>query len=183
MSEAWAETVGTALVRSNTDETRQPSCSQRHSPSTKPSATQKAIIAELGLRYPPPRDADPDLHAGRIRLLASDCADIPPEILRPACQAAARENTFLPSAAEIRRHAKGVADQRSGVGSEGWLQSKIRERNLQSIADGSPIRCIVIGDRLETFRVGVPGERRRCDGRGGVIVPYWSRRLGDWVYP
>jgi hypothetical protein len=141
------------------------------------------IISALALRFPP-SGGDVDAHRARINALASDCADIEPNVLQEACKLATQQMRFLPTTAELRQFAKQVRDAQSGVGSEDWLQQRLRVFNLANMAEGSNVRAVVgKGDNIEMLRVGIPGERRRCDGKGGVVTPYWSEAKGDWIYP
>lgn len=141
------------------------------------------IIAELALRYPQ-SGADTETHRARINALATDCADIAPAILQEACKRAAQELRFLPTAAELRQYAKQVRDTQEGIGQEGWLEQRLRQFNLIAIQEGSKVRAAVTkGDHVEMFRIGAHGERRRCDGRGGIVTPFWSESKREWVYP
>lgn len=141
------------------------------------------IIAELALRFPQ-SGGDTESHRARINALATDCADIDTAVLQEACRVAAQEMRFLPTAAELRHYAKQVRDSQEGVGHGGWLEHRLRLFNQACIAQGSNVRAMVgKGDNIEMLRVGIPGERRRCDGKGGVVTPYWSEAKRDWIYP
>jgi hypothetical protein len=61
----------------------------------------EAVIMELALRYPCPRDDDPDRYAQRLSLLARDCSSLNPGLLRKACDLVATRSRYLPTAAEL----------------------------------------------------------------------------------
>jgi len=141
-------------------------------------------VARLAIRFPS-NSADAQRQE-RLNLLANDLADIGADVIDGACEAAAREAQFLPSAAEIRRHAKRLADQRAGIGAGGtWAEERCRQNNIDNRAKGSDVRSLVHPETgiWEFFRVCAPGEKRRDDGRGGIIVPWFSKRDRDWVDP
>lgn len=140
----------------------------------------KATIADLSRRYPLPSNTSPEQHRDRLELLIEDCMDMDPRLLRAACQRAARECRFLPSAAELHGFAKDAA---SAPVDEDWGQQRARQFNLDNIAGGSPVRAVVREGNWELFRPGSPGEKRRCDGQGGIVVPWYSKGKQAWIYP
>src|SRR3546814_899224 len=159
------------LVSQFTSETSPQNSSPKPMNNSKPTPIQLGIIGDLGRRFPAPNGVDPETHKSRLRFLAEDCADISPDVLKAACAAAVRESSFLPSAAELRRHAKEAADVPVD---EDWGQRRARQFNLDNINSGSPVRAQVKSGNCEFFRPGSPGEKRRCDGQGGVIAPWFS---------
>src|SRR3546814_4494536 len=62
-------------------------------------------------------------------------------------------------------------------------QRRARQFNLDNINSGSPVRAQVKSGNWDFFRPGSPGEKRRCDGQGGVIAPWFSEAKKQWIYP
>ncbi len=77
-----------------------------------------------------------------------------------------------------------VDDQRSRS-SETWAEQRCRQNNIENRAKGSSVRSLVHPDTgaWEFLRVGSPGEHRKDDGQGGIIVPFFSKQARDWVNP
>lgn len=115
MSDTWAEVTGRVLERR--DEIPPGTCSGTPwemdlPPRPKATRAHRQAIAELGLRFRPSSIEDLDAHAARLELLALDCADLAPGLLRMACDAVARDARFLPSASEIRSAATALVEER-----------------------------------------------------------------------
>lgn len=179
MSETW-EDIGPVVNQSLI-----PSRNLRPKPTISQGAgLSLGIINNLARRFPVPGGVSIEVHKDRIRALAEDCADIDPVVLKAAADQAARECTFLPSAAELRHFAKEETDRRNGVRSGTWLEDRMRRFNLEMIARGDKTRGIATkSGHVELFKVGSPGEKRRCDGRGGVVVPWFKDSTKQWIYP
>jgi len=80
-----------------------------------PTAAHKACIAELLLRFPCPRDVDPDSYQARATLLAKDCAALAPGLLRKACDRVAQTARGLPYASEILTAAATIVAERQAA--------------------------------------------------------------------
>ncbi|MDR2880500.1 MAG: hypothetical protein LBV29_01170 [Azoarcus sp.] len=85
------------------------------------------VISELGVRYEPLGQADLQAHAGRVALLAQDCADLNPLKLRHAAMRWAQHKPFLPKACELRAIVEDME-------SEEWKAGNTAE-NLQIVCD------------------------------------------------
>lgn len=74
---------------------------ERDAPRSRPSATHKRLIGELGLRYRPSAQADLESHAAGLALLATDLADIPVHLLDLAVRDWVRKSQFMPKASDL----------------------------------------------------------------------------------
>lgn len=81
----------------------------------KPTAAHRACIAELVLRFPCPRDVEPDSYGARASLLARDTAALQPGLLRKACDRAAQSARGLPYASEILEAARAIVEERQAA--------------------------------------------------------------------
>jgi hypothetical protein len=84
-------------------QTRHLTCSEPLKPNLpqKIPARIKEIIATIGLRYRPSESSDLEAHAGKLALLAVDCADLPPHILEAAGKKWASTSPWLPKASDL----------------------------------------------------------------------------------
>lgn len=149
--------------------------SQASPPKSVPRETLK-IISELGLRYEPSgQAADLQSHAARVALLAQDCADLNPSMLRSAATRWARAKPFLPKASELHAIIEDMAsakwrDEQTGES----LRASCDERNawakrigldwwwrvITIDRGGEPVRAT---EKLEGLRA--VEERNRAEGR------------------
>lgn len=126
--------VQPAFHRPPTIVERGPALSSTYSPASQPKSVPREtlkIISELGLRYEPSgQSADLQSHAARVALLAKDCADLNPDMLRVAATRWARAKPFLPKASELHAIIEDMASAqwRDEQSSEA-LQHSCDERN------------------------------------------------------
>jgi hypothetical protein len=92
-----------------------------------PAKTER-LIGELGLRYRPSAQADLEEHAAALALLASDVADIPPDLLERAIRKHAASSVYMPKAAELISIARSFIVQNHG---SGGLVDMAARRNAQ----------------------------------------------------
>jgi hypothetical protein len=93
-----------------------------------PAKTER-LIGELGLRYRPSAQADLEEHAAALALLASDVADIPPDLLDRAIRKHATASVYMPKAAELIAIAKSFVAPQHGEG--GKPVDMATRRNVQ----------------------------------------------------
>lgn len=151
----------------------------------KPTRSHHACIAELVLRFPCPRDLDPDAYEARAKLLARDCAHIAPALLRKACDRAAQSARGLPYASEILQHAAAIVEERqraepapacSSWGDRPFPRGEfapqsiehrrwIAEVNLYQAHHNAPSRLVLPDDATQSVMVMlVDGYRCNSDG-------------------
>jgi hypothetical protein len=204
----WAELTGRALASSAV--TLPSRASSDYTPSlrpgeeAKPSKAIEAVVYEFGIRWPCPRDVDPDRYDMRLRDLMRLCAGFAPGLLRKAGDRVAvvpgRPFT-LPSAGELHEAADAIMSDRAamqnaaqrredpqaprpmtGGGTPDGKASAARRYNIDNAAKGSPFRWT---DGMDAFRIGDPGERRATREDGSVIEPWfgddkhWRTPKGD----
>lgn len=92
-----------------------------------PAKTER-LIGELGLRYRPSAQADLEEHAAALALLASDVADIPPDLLERAIRKHAATSVYMPKAAELIAIAKSFV---ASTGKGGKQVDMATRRNVQ----------------------------------------------------
>lgn len=161
-------------------------CSENSETILKPTRGHKAAIAELVLRFPCPRDTDPDSYRARVEYLEKDVAHIAVPLLRAACDRAAQSARGLPYASEILACATAVVEDRQraveadarqrGAPIQHGPKSQDEERvelsrqyNRDNAAIGQPIRWT---KDMEMFRIGDPGEKRWTRDDGSVTGPW-----------
>ena len=152
-----------------------------------PSKATKAAVYEFGIRWPCPRDVDPDRYEARLKLLARDCAELAPGLLRKAGDKVARipgRFNVLPSASEIHqaaneliaeRAARQNAEQREAFNATGGVQigdkaAAYHRANAACLAKGMKVMQT---DDGELFKLGDKGERRGIRPDGSAIVPFF----------
>lgn len=157
----------------------------------KPSKAIEAVVYEFGIRWPCPRDVDPDRYDMRLRDLMRLCAGMAPGLLRKAGDriAVIKGRIFtLPSASELHEAADSILQERAAMQMaqaefENPVQHsyatpydetdpnlptiarRARSYNLDNMRKGSPLRWT---DGMELFSLEAPGEKRRCQGDGTV---------------
>lgn len=158
----------------------------------KPTAAHKACIAELLLRFPCPRDVDPDSYQARASLLAKDCAALQPALLRKACDRVAQTAKGLPYASEILSAAREIVAERQASqtapsgGSEPWgnrgfptrsfapgsaeHRQWIADVNRYQRANDKPSR-LVLDEGSQQSRVVLLADGWTCNGDGTVTAP------------
>src|SRR3546814_6518957 len=94
---------------------------------------------------------------------------------------ATRTDTLFPDTTLFRSELRALAKDATASVDEDWRQRRARQFNLDNIASGSPVRAPVKSGNWEFFRPGSPAEKRRCDGRGGVIAPWFSEAKKHWI--
>ena len=171
----------------NTAETRPPSSSDERLPMTATTAHRR-VIAELGLRFPCPRDTDPDEYGARLDFLAHDTAHLATGLLRKACDRAAQSARGLPYASEIIACATAIIEERQrvdgvinvGAGVVGASAEAYRRSNRANSDSGNPVRWT---DEGEAFRIGAPGEKRCTRADGSVCAPWFGDQTQTWLPP
>lgn len=186
MNQALAAHRNTSSRR-NTVETRPPNSSEEPL-EMKATMAHRRVIAELGLRFPCPRDTDPDEYGARLDFLAHDTAHLATGLLRKACDRAAQSARGLPYASEIiacataiieeRQRVEGVIDVRAG-GVDARAEN-YRRSNRDNADKGSPVRWT---DEGEAFRIGAPGEKRCTRADGSVCAPWFGDQTQTWLPP
>lgn len=170
--------------------------SSRSEPSElRPTPTHKRIISSLSIRYPCPRDTDPDEYRARIDMLAYDTASLETSVLRKACDLLAQRSRFLPLAAEIFDAAKGVIEDRQRAAKQQEAEAEgrdpdagfdvaawARQQNLTAESKGMRTRLIVVGGRTQMvdylipeYEIGADGLKRMAGWRRNPEV----RQLAD----
>jgi hypothetical protein len=155
---------------------------------TKPSKSIEAVVYEFGIRWPCPRDIDPDRYDARLRDLMRLCAAMAPGLLRKAGDRIAVQpgRLFaLPSASELHEAADAIMADRAAKQEmanrvdqpqarsapetrEGLLAYRAREYNLDNMGKGSPLRWT---GGMELFSLDAPGEKRISFADGSVGWP------------
>lgn len=115
----------------------------RDSQRSKPSATHKRLIGELGLRYRPSAQADLEDHATALALLTMDVADIPAHLLELAIRDWVRESHFMPKASDL------IALAKAHLGGP----------KKESKADLTAMNQKLLRDNIEAFNAGVRWHR------------------------
>ena len=151
---------------------------------TKPSRATEAVVYEFGVRWPCPRDIDPDRYDARLRDLMRLCAGMAPGLLRKAGDRVAVQpgRAFtLPSASELHEAADAImADRaakqkaaeveadpaRARAVAAGGREEAYRQINRDYAAKGSNFRMTMDGS---LFRIGDPGEKRTTNYNGEVV--------------
>jgi hypothetical protein len=153
----------------------------------RPKATRghRQAIAELGLRFRPAATEEHEAHAFRLELLAVDCADLAPGLLRMACDVVAREARFLPSAAELRAAAQRIVEERQRVRDAAAYQATGQPMPVAGDKAAAYARAnrmardkgwrVMQAPDGELFKLGDFGERRGIRGDGSAIVPFFRR--------
>lgn len=147
----------------------------------KPTRGHKAAITELCLRFPCPRDTDPDAYRARVEYLEKDTAHLAVPLLRAACDRAAQSARGLPYASEIINCAAVVVEERQRAKDrttptqQGFVSSDekraelSRQYNRENMSSGNPVRWT---EKMEAFRPDAPGETRWTREDGSIA--------GDW---
>lgn len=169
-----------------------PTLSDSGLPSREPTAAHRACIAELVLRFPCPRDTDPDDYAARAELLARDCAGLQSGLLRKACDRAALSAKGLPFASEILAAATAIVEERQAAQARDHQpeqrmasdrERRMREANLRLMEQGRPFRYHGDWQAVSILKPSPAVHADAiCNGDGTVtLAEYdWSRR--DWAY-
>src|SRR5687767_1904962 len=111
-----------------------------------PSAKTQRLIGELGLRYPPASQADLEQHAATLALLASDVADVNPDLLERAIEDHVRNSVYMPKAAELIAGAKQFEKSRGKPD----LHAIAAKHNSRLLGEGRrDIQWVVVGDELK----------------------------------
>lgn len=157
----------------------------------KPSKAVEACILELALRFPCPRDTDPDRYAARLNLLTRDCAGLNPALLRKACDRAVQTAKGLPYASEILAAAREIVEERqqaqaaqareTGQPAESDRDRAMRAHNLKLQAEGRPFRY---HGNWQAVSVVKPSPAVHadaiCNGDGTASLAQFEQ--GEWVY-
>lgn len=199
-SEAWRETVGRTARQAHivdpSDVNSLPTLNDNGLPSREATASHRACIAELLLRFPCPRDTDPEDYAARAELLAQDCASLQSGLLRKACDRAAQSARGLPYAAEILAAAKAIVEERQAAQAATASPESPVDRQAQSLADrnrhldaagfrfadGDMHRWALVNGKPELVRCSGKGARARYNGFGQVQLAHWSDRYREWIF-
>lgn len=165
-------------------------------PQRNPTAGHRAVIAELLLRFPCPRDVDPDDYKARAELLARDTAALQPGLLRKAADRVAQSARGLPFASELLEAARLIVEERqraqqpadAAPSPETELADMLaaRNRDLDRLGvrgfDGELWRWVVQNGRADQVRVSGKGARARCDEGGRVQLATWCPKTREWVF-
>lgn len=157
----------------------------------KPSKAVEACILELALRFPCPRDTDPDRYAARLNLLTRDCAGLNPALLRKACDRAAQTAKGLPYASEIlaaaaeivaeRQQAQAAQAREAGQPCESDRERAMRAHNLKLQADGRPFRYHGNWQAVSILKPSPAVHADAiCNADGTVSLAEFE--AGQWVY-
>ena len=156
-----------------------------------PSKPMLAVVHEFAIRWPCPKDTDPDFYSARLKMLARDCGEMSPGLLRKAGDYVARipgRFNTMPSASELYqaaeqviadRAAKQVAEQRQHAAEQGRPMPQPGDKSAAYAA--ANLRALKAGMRGmqtasgELFRLGEPGERRGVRRDGSAIEPFFRR--------
>lgn len=164
-------------------------------PSRTPTAAHRACIAELLLRFPCPRDTDPDDYQARAELLAKDCAALRPGLFRKACERVVLTARGLPYAAEILEAARQIvaehdaaqAAEARGRGerpAQAGLVQTLLERNRLLAERNGPHRWVIRDGRATDVTVrhwdGSADKVWRCLGNGRVGRRVWDDATRTW---
>ena len=163
------------------------------------------------LRFPCPKDVDPADYRRRADLLARDCADLAPGLLRKACDLTARRSRFMPYAAEIRDAAREIVEERQQIreradaeanperATDHRLHEWARQQNLVAETKGFKTRIAIVGGKTEIVDYLVPvlgpndcGGSKVVDWQqnpevrmlpdGTVQQAFWSDRRKEWIF-
>ena len=125
-----------------------------------PDAETVKVIAELGLRYRPSSATDLEAHAAMIALLTKDVAHVPVRYLRMAADKWARENKWMPKAAELIELARSLRPKPSPAESP---ESEAARRNATLAPDSRMHWVVEHGDvRLVPRSYRPPREDELC---------------------
>lgn len=165
-------------------------------PSRAPTAAHKACIAELLLRFPCPRDTDPDDYQARAELLTKDVAALQPGLLRKACDRVALSTRGLPYAAEILEAARQIVAERQAAQAaesrangertavNGGLVQTLLERNRLLAERNAGHRWVIRDGKATDVTVrqwgGEPDKVWRCLGNGRVGRRVWDDATRTW---
>lgn len=163
MATAWDETTGRAVAVGSTAAAQRWTCSETPSETMedlppRPKATRghRQAVAEIGLRFQPSNAQDLEAHRMRLELLAIDCSEITPTLLRQAGDRVAQYSQFLPKASEILAAAREIVEDRQRVQ---------RNSGFATNADGE-----IMGSRADV-EIGDPGDNvERCKDRNRQLM-------------
>ncbi len=157
-------------------------CSENSETELKPTRGHKAAIAELVLRFPCPRDTDPDSYRARVEYLEKDVAHLAVPLLRAACDRAAQSARGLPYASEIINQATAIVEERQRVMERASNpvggQTSAPDAKTAAYYAGN-VAAMQRGSRFmqtkdgEMFELGSFGERRGVRNDGSVIEPWF----------
>ena len=158
----------------------------------KPTRAVEAVIYSWGIRWPCPRDTNPDTHDMRLRMLMHDCASIAPADLKRVGDRLATRLKWLPSAAEVHAEYEALLadrarqEQPSPATAEPWgdrafpqgtFSPGSREHhewianvNRYQRANDKPSR-LVLDDGSQQSRVVLLSDGWTCNGDGTVNPP------------
>jgi hypothetical protein len=190
MSKAFSDIVGKMnLIEHDIQPLDCSTTAREDSLPPRPRATRahRQAITELGLRFQPSNSTDLEAYHVRLELLASDCSQIPPTLLRDACDRAALLAKGLPYVSEILACAKLIVEERHHAAtSDAQLQKSRSSRreeayaasNRDAVAKGEFGR--ITADR-QYFKMDDPWERRGCRSDGTVIEPRFDEVARSWI--
>ena len=164
-------------------------------PRQKATRGHRQAVAEIGLRFQPSNAADLEAHRMRLELLAIDCSEITPTLLRHAGDRVAQYSQFLPKASEILAAAREIVEERqrvqrnSGIAtnSDGEIiehradveighpcenVERCKERNRQLMRDGANYRVFPVG----RFNMG----KVQVDDDGAIAPTHICNRDGTF---
>lgn len=177
-----------ALASLPTGEATASTCSESFEPKLKPTRGHKACITELSLRFPCPRDTDPEAYQRRLDYLADDTCHLAVPLLRAACDRAAQSARGLPYASEIINQATAIVEERQRQADRasnpmGGQASAPDSRtaayyagNVAALQRGG--KCMMTGAG-EMFKLGDLGERRGVRYDGSIIEPWFHHKADD----
>lgn len=132
-----------------------------------------------------------EAHRLRLELLAVDCSEISPALLREAGDRVARESPYLPKASEILAAAREIVEERQRIQAaserhrafEAGRPVQIGDKaaayamaNVRAMQQG--MRCMQTADG-SLFKLGDRGERRGVRPDGTAIEPFFHHHKGE----
>lgn len=99
-------------------------------PTRQPSAAQRKVILELGLRYRPQSPGQLEGHQAKVVALLADTIDVPAHLLDDAAKEWARTSRWMPTAADLIQLAQRLVPiaQPVGQGTAATLADRYNER-------------------------------------------------------
>lgn len=199
MATAWDGTTQTALA--NIAGNRVGNASSGYRPNWLPEATrsekltkaQQAVWTQWAIRWPCPKDTDPDFYEARMALLFRDLSGLAaPMLLKAGDLIALRPGrpNVLPSASEVveavetimaERAARQAAAQRTeaqATGQSGNISDRAANYRASNQTDIQAGRPFMFTDEGDLFCIGGPGEKRGVRADGSAIVPWFHHSTG-----
>lgn len=167
MATAWDEIRGNAVVSHNTADSLDGRRLSAFAANTLPELTKReptkgheAAMTEFAIRWPCPKDTDPEFYEARLSLLMRDCAGLTPSLFRKAGDRVAirpgRPNV-LPSASEIVEAAYEILAERAN------RQRVVEFQQARAVIDGGELRPVNLDDTA--LRYAEINRQQRAEGK------------------